>query len=355
MFTSLSGLFRRQLEPRSPRNMCSYPARYHHPTRAARVGTPVRSRFCNICRPLGGLTNIFLYEIPGLAPGAIFCRLRWLVEQLTSPCVIFRAGLLFLIFLIPIGLVRAQGNDSDYSKFLHTSSKHASIDCANCHHRNDNSSRPGFPGHKDCTSCHLTQFTTPNIPMCSICHQSVNGNDPPRKSFPDKFKEGFNVKFDHAQHMTGAARPKNGCVSCHSSSLRRGVALSIPSGLGAHDGCYTCHTPNAQANGRDLASCGVCHAEKSYARTPADSPAYRVAFSHAQHGARQRLGCSDCHNYTAGLAQRRQVSSPRPQEHFPAGNTTCATCHNGRRSFGGDLDFKACRRCHMGATFRIGT
>src|SRR2546423_841688 len=91
-----------------------------------RVGTPVRSRFRNICRPLRGLTNIFLYEIPGLTPGAIFCRhLRWLVAQLTPPCVIFRAGLLFLIFLIPIGLVRAQGNDSDYSKFLHTSSKHA--------------------------------------------------------------------------------------------------------------------------------------------------------------------------------------------------------------------------------------
>ena len=40
-----------------------------------------------------------------------------------------------------------------------------------CHHRADNSSRPSFPGHKDCTGCHLTQFTTPNIPMCSICHQ----------------------------------------------------------------------------------------------------------------------------------------------------------------------------------------
>jgi hypothetical protein len=25
------------------------PAHYHHPTRAARVGTPVRSRFCNFC------------------------------------------------------------------------------------------------------------------------------------------------------------------------------------------------------------------------------------------------------------------------------------------------------------------
>jgi c(7)-type cytochrome triheme protein len=241
----------------------------------------------------------------------------------------------------------------DYSKFLHTSAKHAAIGCSSCHHRNDNSVRPSRPGHKDCTGCHLTQFTTPNIPMCSICHQDVNGTDPPRKAFPDRFTENFNVRFDHAQHMSGSAKPKSGCIACHSSPLRRGVALSIPSGLEAHSGCYTCHTPGAQANGRDLAACGVCHATQSYARTSTDSPAYRVSFSHAQHTTRQRLSCSDCHNYTAGLPQRRQVSSPRAQQHFPTGNS-CASCHNGRRTFGGDLDFKACRQCHTGSSFRTG-
>jgi len=260
-----------------------------------------------------------------------------------------------MVFSVTLfGYAHSQGNEQDYAKFFHTSSKHASIACSSCHHRNDNSARPSFPGHKDCTGCHLTQFTTPNIPMCSICHQDVNGADPPRKAFPDRFKESFNVRFDHAQHMTGSSKPKSGCIACHTSSLRRGAALSIPTGMEAHSGCYTCHTPGAQANGRDLASCGVCHAAKTYARTSTDSPAYRVAFSHAQHTTRQRLNCSDCHNYTAGLPQRRQVSSTRAQEHFPTGNS-CASCHNGRRSFGGDLDFKACRRCHTGSSFRIGT
>src|SRR5262249_6824898 len=86
----------------------------------------------------------------------------------------------FLLFtfsltpLFPFSFARAQ----DYSKFLHTSSKHASLGCNDCHHRADNSTRPSLPGHKACTGCHLTQFTTPNIPMCSICHENVNGNDP---------------------------------------------------------------------------------------------------------------------------------------------------------------------------------
>ncbi len=273
---------------------------------------------------------------------------HYLARYCSRFCNATRLVLAFALLLFSFASASAQ----DYSKFLHSSAKHASIGCNDCHRRADNSARPSFPGHKSCTGCHLTQFTTPNIPMCSICHTSVNGNDAPRKAFPDNFKESFNVKFDHAQHMTGNARPKNGCVACHSSSLRRGAALSIPASLNAHNGCYTCHTPNAQANGRDLASCGVCHSQQGYSRTSTDSVAYRVGFSHAQH--RQGLNCSSCHNYTAGLPQKRQVSSSRPQEHFPAGNNTCATCHNGRRSFGGDLDFKNCRRCHTGTSFRTG-
>jgi c(7)-type cytochrome triheme protein len=272
------------------------------------------------------------------------------LQRVRPLCYLTFAAL--LVFAAPFDPAYPQGSNLDYSRFLHSSAKHASMACRDCHHRNDNSARPTFPGHKDCTGCHLTQFTTQATAMCSICHTTVNGDDPPRKAFPDRFKESFNMKFDHAQHMTGAARPKNGCVACHSASLRRGAALSIPGGISAHNNCYSCHTPNAQANGRDLASCGVCHDQKSYARTPTDSAAFRYAFSHAQHSTRQRLNCADCHNYTAGLPQRRQVSSTRLAEHFATGNNTCASCHNGRRSFGGDLDFKNCSRCHTGTSFR---
>jgi c(7)-type cytochrome triheme protein len=266
-----------------------------------------------------------------------------------------RVAFPFSFFLFTFYFAQAQSNDQDYSKFLHNSQRHASIACSSCHHRNDNSAQPSFPGHKDCTGCHLTQFTTASVPMCSICHSNLNGSNPPLKSFPSSFKESFNMKFDHAQHMNGAARPKNGCVACHNSSLRRGAALSIPANLSAHTQCYTCHTPSAQSNGRDIASCKTCHDQKSYARTPTTSAAFSLAFSHAQHSPRRRLNCADCHNYTAGLPQRRQVSSTKPAEHFPTGNNTCATCHNGKRSFGGDLNFKDCRRCHTGQSFRIGT
>jgi hypothetical protein len=119
-----------------------------------------------------------------------------------------------------------QGPEIDYSKFLHTSQRHSSLACTSCHARTDNSATPRFPGHKACTDCHRGQFTTPAIPMCLICHTDTKSSNPPLKSFPASFNERFNVKFDHAQHMRGSARPQQGCNGCHAPA-NRGVALSI--------------------------------------------------------------------------------------------------------------------------------
>ncbi len=248
-----------------------------------------------------------------------------------------------------------QGPELDYSTFKHSSARHASQPCTACHQRTDNSATPRFPGHKACTSCHLAQFVTPNVPMCVICHTDVNSSNPPMKAFPTRFNESFNVKFDHAQHMTGAARPSSGCAACHSRVRNRPAALSIPTSLSAHNQCYSCHTPSSKTNsGREMASCGVCHDQRGYSRTTANARAFRYAFSHAKHGAPQRLGCADCHSLTAGAPQSRQVSSPATAEHFPTSRSkSCVTCHNGGRAFGGDLAFKECRRCHSGATFKM--
>jgi len=254
-----------------------------------------------------------------------------------------------------LGGLNPQGADQDYSNFKHSSPRHASQACSACHQRSaDNSIKPNFPGHPACQSCHLGQFVTPNVPMCTICHSDVTSGKPPLKGFPTTFKESFNVRFDHAQHMTGAARPKNGCSGCHDRPLNRGLALAIPTGLNAHSQCYSCHTSGSRsAGGKEIASCGVCHEQKAFARTSTSARAFRVGFSHARHGARQRLECATCHTLVAGAPQGRQASSPRPAEHFvTGGGRSCMTCHNGKRSFGGDLEFKDCRRCHTGTTFR---
>jgi len=248
-----------------------------------------------------------------------------------------------------------QGPQLDYSSFKHTSQRHASLACTSCHERKDNSATPIFPGHKACVSCHTGQFVSAAVPMCVICHTDVNSGNPPMKSFPAKFNESFNVKFDHAQHMNGAARPASGCAACHSRSAGRAAALTIPTGMAAHNQCYTCHTPSSKSSaGRELASCGVCHDQKAYSRTSTNARSFRYAFNHAKHSSGQRLACADCHLLTAGLPQSHQVSSPQPLEHFAsARGKSCLSCHNGQRSFGGDLAFKDCRRCHTSASFKM--
>ena len=129
------------------------------------------------------------------------------------------------------------------------------------------------------------------------------------------------------------------------------MALSIPAGFGAHATCYQCHAPRAQSGGRDISSCGACHRVGRYARTPESAQAYRVSFSHAKHGAGEKLNCQSCHQVRAGMPQRRQVTAPAPQEHNRNLRAqSCLTCHDGKRAFGG-YDFASCKRCHTGRTF----
>ena len=270
--------------------------------------------------------------------------------------VIVSVSLLCCLTQYGTGIASAQGSGVDYSKFLHASQRHASQSCTSCHERTDNVATPKFPGHRACTGCHLGQFTTPAIPMCLICHTDTGSPKPPLRAFPASFKESFNVNFDHAQHLKGAARPQNGCSGCHTTAISRGSALSIPANLAAHNVCYTCHTPSSKSSdGREIASCGVCHNVRRYSPTSPNARAYRLSFSHAKHGSHERLTCTDCHSVTAAQPQGRQVSSPTAAVHFPGSRgTSCASCHNGKKAFGGDLAFKDCRRCHTSTTFRMG-
>src|SRR5438270_4756971 len=124
----------------------------------------------------------------------------------------------------------AQGS----TRFSHSVAKHAEVACDSCHQRGGGV-QPRLPGHKACTDCHITEFTTPQSPLCLNCHTNVESNNPPLKAFPGL--TDFGMRFDHARHMTGNAKPDKGCASCHLPA-RRGVALSIPAGFAAHENCY---------------------------------------------------------------------------------------------------------------------
>jgi c(7)-type cytochrome triheme protein len=278
---------------------------------------------------------------------------RRLIAALLAPVTL-------CLLLAAAGVLGRAALAQDYSRFSHLSpQKHAELTgrsgCASCHRRADASPEPRLPVHKDCTGCHLVQFTaaisSSRNPICTICHNESDLGSPNArvKKFPAL--ASFTAEFDHAQHLRGldSARPAGGCASCHAPAR---AAQTIPAGLGAHRTCYECHSPGAQAS--NFSSCGSCHGLGPYSRTPAAARAYRVGFSHADHGARQRLACESCHDVRArGLPRGRQVSSPQPAQHFSNPRAgSCMTCHNGRRAFG-DMDARQCSRCHKGPGFRM--
>ncbi len=252
--------------------------------------------------------------------------------------------------LIVAGIFLSSQNayaQTDYSQFKHDDPNHARLPCLLCHRRENNSAQPTLPGkasHAPCTGCHSQQFANPASPICTICHTDVQSGK--LKPFPAL--RSFNVRFDHARHTAAGAA----CATCHRRN-RNGVGLSIPTRLNAHVTCFGCHTPNAKANGRDISSCSTCHQLGGFARVSDQAAAYRVGFSHASHDASERLACAECHNVRAGLARGRQVSSPLAlNHHAPARTSSCASCHNGQRAFGGD-DFAACKRCHKGSAWHF--
>lgn len=230
----------------------------------------------------------------------------------------------------------------DYSKFQHSTPYHARLPCLLCHRRDSNAAVPKMPGSKDhlpCAGCHQQQFAASDGPLCTICHTDAKSGA--LKSFPRL--KSFRVQFDHARHRSTT------CNTCHRPA-RAGVAMSIPAGFNAHSTCYRCHSPGAQSAERDISSCKTCHQPGVYSRTPITTQAFRVGFSHTKH---QETACNQCHQVRAGMPQRRQVTSPEPLNHHASGRgTSCSTCHDGKRAFGGD-DFSACGRCHKGTTWHF--
>lgn len=271
--------------------------------------------------------------------------------------VLIAAGLLFATALVfgskteviaddpPVGPYSegAETETQDYSRFQHNNPMHARMPCLLCHKRDDNSAVPKLSGHLTCSGCHVQQFADNGSQICTICHTNVQSGA--TKRFPGL--RSFNVRFDHALHLR-----QTNCATCHKPS-RRGVALSVPSGVGAHNTCYQCHGPRTEIAGRNIGSCGLCHTPGRLQRNSDWAVAFNKNFNHAEHRGVGNLNCNSCHTVRAGMPQDRQVSAPVASMHFARSRTqSCATCHDNKKAFGG-VDFADCKRCHQGPSFKF--
>lgn len=235
------------------------------------------------------------------------------------------------------------GAPIDFSRFKHDNTNHSRLPCLLCHRRETNAAKPVMPGganHAPCAGCHAQEFKNSNSPVCLICH--TNAQSGAVKSFPRL--ASFGARFDHARHLGGG---RVSCATCHRGT-RSGAMQSIPDGLNAHTICFSCHTPRAESNGRDISTCGTCHQLGGRGFGAPSVRAFRVGFSHAKHDRDENLRCTECHRVRGS-----RVSAPQPlNHHASAGAFSCMSCHNGKRAFGGD-DFSVCKRCHTGSAWRF--
>ena len=261
-----------------------------------------------------------------------------------------------LLVILAVNMVRtAESKDQqmkvpdtgDYTKFQHASAYHARLPCLLCHRRENNSAQPAIPAaekHLPCAGCHTKQFADSANPICTICHSNPQAGT--LKTFPRL--SSFNMKFNHAGHV---GQGRISCAGCHRPA-RGGVAMTIPAGFNAHTTCFQCHSPQAKSGDRDISSCGVCHEAGRFARASQMARAFRLGFSHQQHNQDERLDCNDCHRIRGGT-QRSEMTAPQALNHHAAPRAlSCMSCHNGKRTFGGD-DFAACKRCHQGSAWHF--
>src|SRR5215204_3923610 len=233
--------------------------------------------------------------------------------------------------------------NADYTKFQHTGTYHTRLPCLLCHKRETNAAKPTWPGkpnHLPCAGCHQKQFADNSGPICTICHS--NAQSGPMQ--PSPRLKSFRPKFTHSSHVSVS---RLNCESCHRPS-QRGIAFTIPSGSNAHTNCFRCHSSGSTLEARAGSSCSVCLQLGRPVRTSENAQAFRVGFSHAKHNDSEGRSCNECHR-VAGP----RMSSPQPlNHHASARGVSCMTCHDGKRTFGGD-DFTACKRCHTANTWRF--
>lgn len=256
-------------------------------------------------------------------------------------CSWFRWAGLFILFLLPAGVVAA------------------SESCLDCHA--ENRFRQDFSasvhGANGCTSCHRFPAGAENHPAadnnrptvdCSRCHRDIE------KVYASSvhMAEGVDCNACHASIHRLQAWQKNKqkavavCLGCHDredyqkSVHGRAVARGNADSAACQD-CHVLHEVRAvsslspgQVQAFHVDTCMPCHADRE--KMSRNGVRFGVVASYltSQHGKSYRLGttrreagCADCHSAHGVLPKRDPVSSLH-----------------------GDNLVKTCRQCHPGAT-----
>ena len=264
-----------------------------------------------------------------------------------------------------------------YSAFLHSSEKHKSLNCNECHKiptrwaaKRVFPDVADFPDHDACVRCHRQQFFTRQAmvgtgpAICTVCHVRSAPREDVRFAFgkPNnsaqqakaRDERQFTIEFPHDKHqnaiaMSDAREPRspmlhhglksvppddkkpdyNNCSICHQTDMSLAtVALPAPNADPAmlhpfksmprtHDSCFNCHWKNQKPIASD---CAGCH--KAAATFIADATQKRISAKFAHEGGKGEhiAECTTCHINITRATTTRGLTPDVPIN-------ACASCH----------------------------
>ncbi len=273
-----------------------------------------------------------------------------------------------------------RGSAARYSAFLHSSEKHKSLACNDCHKlptawtaKRDFPDAADFPDHDACVRCHRQQFFTRQALVgtgpiiCAVCHLRAAPREDARFAFgkpnhanqavKPKDERQFTVEFPHDKHQNVIAslrrsgawenqarfvrasfrnfddQPKvdyNNCTICHQPNdstnivplVRAADASTQPNRFfktmpHSHDSCFNCHWKNLKPASDD---CGGCH-KPAATFIGIDSPKrISATFSHEGGKDNHVQECTTCHINITRASTLKGLTPDVPI-------TACATCH----------------------------
>ncbi len=266
-----------------------------------------------------------------------------------------------------------RGSATKYSTFLHSSDKHKSLKCSDCHRvptawnaKRDFPDVADFPDHDACVRCHRQQFFTRQVivgtgpSICTVCHVRAAPRENARFAFgapnnsnqPTKPKQQwqFTNEFPHDKHQNAIAmlhrlrsvfsnhkltddkKPDyNNCSICHKTDDTPTLARVLPQPVPlprpenyfktmphSHDACFDCHWKDLKPVSDD---CGGCHKLAPAAFAPMTSPK-RISAKFAHEGGKGEhiLECTTCHINITRASTSRGLTPDVPI-------AACASCH----------------------------
>lgn len=274
----------------------------------------------------------------------------------------------------------SRGSAAKYSAFLHSSEKHKSLTCNECHKvpttwtaKRDFPDVADFPDHDACVRCHRAQFFTRQSfigtgpAICTVCHVKAAPREERRFAFgkPNaadqqakaKDERQFTIEFPHDKHQNVIARDPqwhrlqsvsfashhklrsmllddkkpdyNNCSICHQTDMSLAiVALPAPNADPAmlhpfksmprtHDSCFNCHWKNEKPVAVD---CTGCH--KAAPTFIAEPGRKRISAKFAHEGGKGEhvAECTTCHINITRAGTLRGLTPDVPIN-------ACAACH----------------------------